>query len=147
MLERGTNVTVCPCEAPTEPELTFSWLEPARWIIKFPLELQRRRWLLLGLCLVVAIPLFFGLIFEPRGQDQRPVHRGLEAIAVGHGRGVQLHGQAQFNAVSVLPRPAQNKVAAGIGESRQRASIHFHAAIFRPVRNAQFQIHLGWFGR
>ena len=95
-----------PLQTSTERELAFARLEPARRIVKFPFELQRGRSFLLGLCLVVAIPLFFGLVFEARGQDQRPVHRRLQAFPVGHGRGMQLHGQAQFNAVSVLPRSA-----------------------------------------
>src|ERR1019366_8394494 len=54
----------------------------------------------------------------------------------------QGHWKAQFDAVPVLPGPAQNKIAAGICESRHRTSVHLYAAAFRPVRNAQSQINI-----
>ena len=56
------------------------------------------------------------------------------------GAACRVHGQAQFDAVAVLPRSAQNEVAARIGESRNRTAVHLDAATFRPVRNAQLQI-------
>ena len=116
-------------------------------IVELALELQcGRRFFLLrrGKVPVPPLPRFF---FKARGQYQGAVHRRLKSFLIGHGGGVQVHGEAQFDAIPVLPGSTQNEIAARVREGGKRTSIYFDAAVLRPVRNAQFQININWFGR